>query len=162
MFQLWIAKNFRERFLSSVVFVLLLLWINWNVLEYACKLSLLFIPMNFLIHNWYGLILCIRSYWHVKYHLYICLSALYFCVWNHVLQADHMLYIFICKDGGTLLYHFLEKISRSDCLTGTSKYVIPFPLWWRQVIMELSLSNVLLPLSFNPLFLGFLPNFIIS
>ena len=162
MFQLWIAKNFHERFLSCVVFILLLLWINWNVLEYTCKLSLLFIPMNFLIHNWYWLIMCIRSYWHVKYHLYFCVSALYFCVWNYVLQADHMLYIFICKYGGTLLNHFLETISRGDCLTGTSKYVIPFPLWWIQVIMELSLSNVLLSLSFNPLFLGFLPNFIIS
>ena len=105
-------------------------------MEYVCKLYL-FTPMNFLIQIWYRLLLCIHNYSHVQYHLHILsVNGLHFCVWNHVLPAGHMLYIFICKYNWTILYSGTYNISRSDCRKGTSKYVIPFLLlWWIHVII---------------------------
>ena len=98
--------------LSFLVFVLLL-WINSNVFEYVCKLYL-FTPMNFLIHNWYRLLLCTHNYLHVQDHLHILfVNGLHFCVWNHVLPIGHMLYIFICKNSRTIIYVVTDNIKKN-------------------------------------------------
>ena len=159
MFQLLMAKGFHEFFLSSC---LCSSEMFWNI-PVNCKLYL-FIPMNSLIHNWYRLLQCIHGYWDM--YNSICV----FFLWVHYTfmyetrffkLVIRSIFLSVCM-GEPYSTTFLQTISRNYCLIETSKYVIPFPLWWIQVIMELSLSNVLLPLSFNPLFLGFLPNFISS
>jgi len=138
--------------LSSLVLALLL-WINWNVFEYVCKLYL-FTPMNFLIHNWYKLLLHSQLLtWIIPfaYSFSECLTLL--CMNPCSSNGSYALYSSVntVEPYRTLL----QTVSRSDFFTGTSKYVSPF-LWWKHVIIGWSLSNVPLPLhGFNPL-LGFL------
>jgi hypothetical protein len=125
MFQLLVQRISKN--LSFLALVLLLL-INWNVLEYICKLYL-FTPKNFLIHNWYRLLL------HSQLLTWIVPFAYSFCEWITLLcmkpcssSWSYALYssVNIIEPYCTLF----QTISRSDCCTGTSKYVIPFLLLW--------------------------------
>ena len=136
-------------FSSPLVFVLLLLWINWNVLEYN-------IPVNWTcLFPWTSLSIigtdCFCAFAVIDTYNTICI----FFLWVHYTFVYEIMFfklvirsIYSSVNGGNIPHNFFtDNKSRSDCLTGTSKYVIQFYLWWIHVIIGWSLSNVLFYLS---------------
>ena len=135
----------------------------WNI-PVNCKLYL-FIPMNFLFYNGYRLLQCIHGYWHM--YNSICL----FFLWvRYTFVYETRFFKLVIRSiylsvnmGEPYSTTFLQTIQRRNCLTGTSKHVLPFPLWWIHIIIVVDNSCQLFYLSLVlPSFLGFLPNFIIS
>jgi hypothetical protein len=130
--------------------ITLMLWMNWNVFEYAWSLYLL-IPMNLRIHSWNRLLLYIHSYLHESFLLRIVfLGMTYTCLCTNPNSFSFLytLNIRLCilwSNAETFYgYHGLET-----ALLEHQNMSIPSffsPLRWMQVIMGWSLSKVPLPL----------------
>ena len=121
--------------LSSPLALVLLLWINSNVLEYVCKLYL-FTSMNFLIHNWYKLLLL-----HSQTVIYMYNTIYIFFLWmiDTFVYQSMFIQLVICSPYSSVnivesYCTLLHTISRSHCCIETSKYLILFLLWWMHML----------------------------